>query len=611
MQPDAVDSRPFSLLPYFPSADDHPLRRRLLGLVESLAGLQTLQRKYESLPHYEGASDFIERALESLDIAYHAVESQLRNIPEEGPAVVVANHPFGGVDGMIMVHLLQRIRPDVRVLANYHLNRFPALRDLFFVVDPFDGEQARRRNLRPLRESFRWLESGGLLMVFPAGEVSHFQFSRRRISDPEWSDTVGRIIMRTRAPVVPICFHGRNSTLFSLAGMIHPRLRTLLLARELVRKSHSRITLTIGKPIRHRKIACLASARELTDYLRLRCYLLESGEPARSASAREARIASSRPPAPVADPVSPGVLRDEIAGLGENCLLHRSDEFDVLVARPEQIPWSLQEIGRLREQTFRGAGEGTGKASDIDLFDTWYDQLFIWHRDRAEIAGAYRLGPVSDILDRRGKKGLYTHSLFRYRRSLLNSLGPALELGRSFVRDDYQKSFQALNLLWKGIGLYAARNDLAVLFGPVSVSRDYSAPSRMILVDSLYRGGFSSPLSSRVQPRRPVRSPRRQKANRGELKTVHDIDLVSDMVSQFEDDGKGMPVLMRQYLKMGGRFLGFSRDPEFSDVVDGLVVVDLRHCDERVLARFMGSQIATDYLARLRVGPGGNDYRTD
>ena len=269
------------------------------------------------------------------------------------------------------------------------------------------------------------------------------------------------------------------------------------------------------------------------------------------------------------------------------------------MAKPEQIPWTLQEIGRLREKTFRAAGEGTGKPVDIDLFDTWYDQLFLWHRQRQEIAGAYRLGPVKEIMARRGKKGLYTRSLFKYRKSFLINLGPALELGRSFVCEDYQRSFLALNLLWKGIGLYASRKDLAVLFGPVSISRDYSIFSRMVLVHSLNRGEFSSPLSRKVHPRRPVKTAARLRANRKELGMLRDIDLVSDLVSQLEADGKGIPVLMRQYLKMGGRFLSFSRDPDFSDVVDGLVLVDLRKCDERVLTRFMGKETARDYLGRM------------
>lgn len=603
MPPEILKPGPFSLLPYSTSAGSGPAARFLLGLVETVSGLRTLQRKYDSLPPCDDAGSFIERSLESLRISYHAAPDQIAHIPRDGPAVVVANHPFGGVDGMIMAHLLGSVRPDVRILANFHLDRIPALRDMFFTVDPFNGRESWRRNLKPLRESIRWLRSGGLLMVFPAGEVSHFQFRRRGVSDPQWLDTVGRIVRHTKAPVLPVCFHGRNSALFSLAGMLHPGIRTLLLPRELVAKSNANIRLSIGKPIGFRKLSCLETARELTDYLRLRCYLLESGEPLGPGAPRQTGHKASGIASRITAPVSREWLREEIAGLPPACLLHRTAEFDVLVSKPGNIPRAMQEIGRLREEAFRAVGEGTGRAADIDLFDTWYDHLFLWHRERGEIAGAYRLGPVDEILQQRGKKGLYTHSLFKYRRSLLEGLGPTLELGRSFVTRDYQRSFQALNLLWKGIGLYVAQRRLAVLFGPVSVSRDYSTPSRRIIVDSLHLGAFSSPLARQVRPRHPVRRPLGRKGNRSELRLIRDVDLVSDMISQIEEDGKGIPVLMRQYLKIGGRFLGFSQDPDFADVIDGLVVVDLRCCDERVLDRFMGRETARDYLAAFGV-PG-------
>ncbi len=601
MQSDTLDSGPFTLLPYFPSAHYKPLYRYLLACVESLSGLRTLQCKYDELPPYDDTGGFIECAFDSLGISYGVNEDQITNIPSEGPVVVVANHPYGGVDGMILAHLLGQIRNDVRILANYHLKRIPELSDLFIAVDPFGGQEAHSRNMKPLRDSLRWLDSGGLLVIFPAGEVSHYQFRQQQIADPQWADSVGRIVRRAQAPVVPIRFHGGNSMIFNLAGMLHPRLRTLMLPRELISKSRRDIRLTIGKPLSYRKLSCLESPRELTDYLRLRCYLLESGEPAKPGKSKDAKPVADKAPESIAGPVSRRLLCNEINDLGLDNLLHRTDEFDVLMAKPEQVPWALQEIGRLREKTFRAAGEGTGKPVDIDLFDTWYDQLFLWHRQRQEIAGAYRLGPVQEIMARRGKKGLYTRSLFKYRKSFLTNLGPSLELGRSFVCEDYQRSFQALNLLWKGIGLYASRKDLAVLFGPVSISQDYSTSSRMVLVHSFNGGEFSSPLSRKVQPRRPVRTTGRINANHKELRTLRDIDLVSDLVSQLEADGKGIPVLMRQYLKMGGRFLSFSQDPDFSDVVDGLVLVDLRRCDERVLTRFMGKETAREYLRRMRV----------
>ncbi len=595
--------QPFSLQPLLPGWSGNPVGRGLLGMVERLSGLSLLQDAYDRLPSFGDARGFLENAFDTLGIRYHAPEQQVARIPRTGPVIVVANHPFGAVDGMIMAHLLTGIRDDVRVMANYHLGRIPPLRELFFIVDPFDGTAAHSTNRKPLRDSIRWLQRGGLLMVFPAGEVSHYQFRQRRITDPAWSDTIGRLVRRSEASVVPVCFHGRNSAMFNLAGFCHARLRTLLLPRELVRKADSEIRLTIGKPIDNRKLDCLATPHELTAYLRLRCYLLETGEPlGRRASAGLRRTLQPDAPAePLRSPVPQPDLVREIEQLPMECLLHEAGPHGVYVARAEQIPWLLQEIGRLREEAFRSAGEGTGKAADIDLFDTWYRHLFIWHRERAELVGAYRLGPVEEILASRGKRGLYSRTLFRYRKSLLTSFGPSMELGRSFVRPDYQRSFQALNLLWKGIGLYAARENIAVLFGPVSISRDYSESSRQIIANCLQQAPYRSQLARRVRPSRPMPG---KAGRRSAVKLIPlpDVDLVSDIVSQLEADDKGLPVLLRQYLRLGGRFLGFSLDPDFADVLDGLVVVDLRDCEPRVLERYMGAGTTERFLRHFAVG---------
>jgi len=118
----------------------------------------------------------------------------------------------------------------------------------------------------------------------------------------------------------------------------------------------------------------------------------------------------------------------------------------------------LQEIGRLRELTFRAAGEGSGKTSDIDLFDAYYLHLFLWDREANAIVGAYRMGLADEIIMRYGKRGLYTQSLFRYGTRFLQTLNPAIELGRSFVRLEYQRSFSPLLLLWRGIGQFILRS---------------------------------------------------------------------------------------------------------------------------------------------------------
>jgi putative hemolysin len=106
-------------------------------------------------------------------------------IPTSGPTIVVANHPFGAIEGMVLTELLSRVRPDVRTMANYLLGAIPELRDRLILVDPFGGEGAARSNIRPMKEAIEWLRGGGMLAMFPAGEVSSFRIGSGGITDPD------------------------------------------------------------------------------------------------------------------------------------------------------------------------------------------------------------------------------------------------------------------------------------------------------------------------------------------------------------------------------------------------------------------------------------------
>jgi putative hemolysin len=291
----------------------------------------------------------------------------------------------------------------------------------------------------------------------------------------------------------------------------------------------------------------------------------------------------------IIEAVPPTALRAEIEALPESQRLVDSGSFRVYCARASQIPGALQEIGRLRELTFRAVGEGTGRCADLDRFDTHYLHLFVWDTRRHAIAGAYRLGLVDDILARHGERGLYTRSLFEYGPAFLDMLNPAIELGRSFVRAEYQRSFAPLMLLWCGIGRFIARSPrYTVLFGPVTISGRYTHESRRLMVDYLSRHCADARLVGQVSPRRPFRGATAPSAPHADGGVPRNVDELSRRIAQIEPDGKGVPVLLRQYLRLGGRLLGFSVDVQFGNALDGLIVVDVRRIEPAVLARYMG-----------------------
>lgn len=582
---------PFRLEGLLPGTGHPWIDRRLQALAERLSGLSALDETYRRLEPSHDCDQFIARVCGALDIEANVHEHELAHTPRTGPVVVVANHPFGAVEGLLLARLLRAIRGDVRVLANFMIRRIPELDEIMIGVDPF--EERRTDNGRGLRQAMRWLRDGGLLLTFPAGAVAHWHWRHASVVDPPWHPGVGRLVQSTRASVTPVYVHGHNSLFFHLAGFVHPRLRTALLARELLNKSRSRILMRIGRTLPPQETRD-ADPASLIHLLRIRTYALAM--PTAESAARPATASVPRGGRARAQ------YSREVAALPPAQRLAAVGDLAAYVAGAEQIPALLEEIGLQREMSFRAVGEGTGRCIDLDRFDRDYLQLFLWDDSRQQLAGGYRIGLTDRILAARGRCGLYTHTLFSMRMQLFRHIGPAIELGRSFVCAEYQRSFAPLLLLWKGIGAFVCGNPrYRVLFGPVSISSDYMPVSRQIMVDYLRSKLLARDLSRFVKAR--AAPPRSQVLWRSrELATLGDIDVISKLLAGIESDGKGMPVLLRQYLRLGGRVLGFNVDSRFNDAIDALIMIDLTRCGLRTLQRYMGEREAVEYLSRHASG---------
>ena len=341
----------------------------------------------------------------------------------------------------------------------------------------------------------------------------------------------------------------------------------------------------VGAALPWHRIEAFEADLEVGRYLRLRVGMLGASARGRGVARRH----TGAPPRAVAEAVDAGALAAELAALPPASHLLDHGPYTVYWAHARALPLTLREIGRLRELAFREAGEGTGGDVDLDVHDAYYRHLFVWHRDRREVVGGYRLGLSDEILARFGRRGLYSHTLFRLRTRLVRNLDPAIELGRSFVRPEYQREYQPLMLLWRGIARFVTRYPrYTVLFGPVSISASYQAVSRQLLVDFLTRTRMRPDLASAVRPRRPFRGMRRTIWREADFTGIHSIEDLSELIEQIEADAKGVPVLLRQYLRLGGCLLGFNVDDRFSDVLDGLLMVDLLDADRRALRRYFG-----------------------
>ena len=599
-------SSPFAIDPPLrltPSAAVNRLATALLGRVSGLSHLHRLYLQAPQAPLQDQAQ-FLQYVIELFDINLEFDRDSLARIPRSGPLVIVANHPFGAIEGILLAFILKQVRSDIKIMANYFLQRVPQLDDLFIGVDPFGGNNATAKNQNPMREAVRWLADGHLLVVFPSGTVSHLDVRSKKVRDPEWMVSVARLIKLAKAPVLPVFFPGRNSLLFQLAGLVHPLLRTLLIPRELLNKQGQTIKLQLGNVLAHSRLQDKPDA-DLIKHLRMRTYMLGQLSQLSAPQDKAEKKAEKRLVTPQArynealiKPVPANLLKAEILQLpSPQCLIDNSS-MQVLYATANQIPWTLREIGRLREHTFRLSGEGTGKSIDTDLYDNYYLHLFVWDKQEQCIVGAYRLGLADEIVQKYGVQGLYTHTLFRYNRQLIRKLAPAIELGRSFIRPEYQKGYAPLMLLWKGICAFvAAHPKYKNLFGPVSISNDYDSVSRQLLVQFLRHNNYQTDLARLVRARSPFRQSSQQAFNGGDLSCFTDLDSISEIIAQLESDQKGIPILLKQYLKLGGTLLGFNVDPDFNDALDGLIMVDLTKADNRLLQKYMGADGVQQFLA--------------
>lgn len=571
------------------------------ALVEHMVGLPKLDnilrdgRKIQAKTKGDGW--FVDYILSGMAVNTVISDEDRERIPREGPVIVVANHPFGGIEGVIMQSLILNRRPDSKIMANYILQLIPELRDQFIPVNPFGTKDASKQNIAPLLESMKWLKDGHAIGIFPAGEVSSIDLKSGRVRDPAWSATVAGMARKTGATVVPMFFAGRNPAAFQIAGLIHPRLRTIMLPSMTNNQRRRNVEAYVGTPIKPSEMARFESDEDLAKYFRLRSYSLEGRVPKKLHKHKLLRLRrrekqEEKGLEEIISETPVERIEAEIAALpGKSHLV--SGELDVYFTTLPPDSSILREIGRLREITFREVGEGTGRKTDVDVFDSHYHHLFLWSTKSRQIVGAYRLGLADKIQEKFGAGGLYTNTLFKFDDKFLKKFQPAIELGRSFVRPECQRTFAPLLFLWKGIGKFISQNpQYANLFGPVSITAEYQDASRNMLLRSLRLSNFSTEYERLVKPRTKPRKTKKKEEWQNPVfdDLIGDVDEVSKIIQDIEKDHKGVPILIKQYLKLGGKILAFNLDPDFNDVVDGLILIDVRKTDMKTRIRYMGEE---------------------
>lgn len=552
-----------------------PKDNPVVSLLSRVARIDEVNDLYSKVCESKGI-DCIVELFRLLDLEVELDEKLLENIPRTGAFIVVANHPFGALDGLTMLLAISKVRPDFKVMANFLLQNVEPIKDHFISVNPFESRKEIYSNVTGLKAVMQHLEAGHPLGLFPAGEVSTFQGDLRTIMDKKWAKSAMKIVRNAKVPVIPVYFDGTNSRIFHLLGLIHANLRTLALPSEMLKKKGKLIRMKIGKPIMPKDMEMFTNLDQFGRYLRAKTYALGSSFEVKRDYFRLFRIQKKADE--IIPPVETSKIQAEIDSIVDFKTLSY-DNFDCYVVGSDYIPNILREIGRLREVTFRAVGEGTNKSIDLDEYDLYYNHLILWDREAKRIAGAYRVGNGFEIIQRYGRRGFYISSLFRMDQRMDHMLSQSLELGRSFIIQEYQRHRLSLFLLWKGILYYLISNEkFRYIIGPVSISNNYQEVSKELIIEFIRRHHYDENLAELVEPRNAFKPTVRNVDTDALVQSSQaDIKKMDKIISEIEPSSYTMPVLLKKYLQQNAKIISFNCDPKFNNALDGLMYLDLQN----------------------------------
>ena len=566
-------------------------------LLMHLLQFNQLNKLYDNISDKTGIES-IDGIINYLNVTLDFNEKDLKKLPETGSFITVSNHPYGGIDGILLIKLLSMVRPDHKVIANFLLKKIEPISDYFLAVNPFENNPNASSSIAGLKTGLDHLHNGGVLSFFPAGEVST-TYTSKVITDREWLLSALRFIKKAHVPIVPVYFHGSNSRLFHLLGQIHPSLRTAKLPSELLNKKDKTIKIRIGNPI------CIKDQDQFTDihqfgrYLRSKTYCLDSGIEVKRFF--NYSLKSQPKPEPVVEAQPSRLIVNEIEGLRKDHHLFTIKNYSVFCSPSNRIPVTMNELGRLREITFREVGEGTNQSTDVDEFDLYYNQLIIWDNEGQQIVGGYRIGKGNDIYSQFGIKGFYTQSLFKMKNGFGDTLKQSLELGRSFIVKDYQRKPLPLFLLWKGILYFMLKNpEYRFLIGPVSISNTYSGISKELIIRYIMANFFDYKRASLVKPRNRFKvTTDDQHLNAALENMTPDLHSLDKFIGDIDQYNSGLPVLLKKYLGLNAKIVAFNVDPKFNDCVDGLLILDIFEVPKQTLESLLKEVNDMNLLSRF------------
>lgn len=570
------------------------LKKPIAGAMMKIVKLDGVNKLYDRLKITQGR-DFFDAFLKDLGIHYIAYEEDLAKIPKTGPFILVANHPLGAIDGILMCKILTEIRPDFKIMGNFLLQKIEPMKDYVIPVNPFEERKEAYSSLGGMRETLKHLKEGGCIGIFPAGEVSNKNNETGEILDKEWELAALKLIKKAKVPVVPLYFHAKNSRTFYNISKIHPDLQTLMLPSEMLKKRDESIRIRIGKPVSAKIIEDFDDARELGELLRKKVYMMKSYYERRKSITELFKLSNLPLKFPlkqeeqvvqnIIDETPVEDLIKDIENLkAKDKQLFTNGNYEVYFTEYGLIPSLMREIGRQRELTFRGVGEGTNLPFDLDKYDQHYHHLILWDNSAKKIAGAYRMALGAQVMKQYGIDGFYISSLFEFDQELRPFFRKVIEMGRAYIITEYQQKPLPLFLLWRGIIHVCLRNpEHKFLMGGVSISNRFSDFSKSLMIEFMRSHYYDSVVAQYVHPKNDYKVRLREKEKNLFFEGLdNDLNKFDKLIDDFEPEMR-LPVLIKKYIKQNAKVIAFNVDPNFNDAIDGLMYIRISDLPESTI----------------------------
>ncbi|QTV06549.1 GNAT family N-acyltransferase [Faecalibacter bovis] len=546
--------------------------------------LDKLNNIYNRGKHLETA-EFLSYLIDDLNVDYEIHVEDLKRIPKSGPFILISNHPLGALDGIILMHMMSKIRPDFRIMGNFLLHKIVPLQQMVIPVNPFESRREVYSSLNGMREVLRTLQDNGCIGIFPAGEVS-YRNENGHIIDREWQDSAIKLIKKAKVPVIPMFFRAKNSEIFYQIAKMHPDLQTAMLPGEMVKKRTRPIQIRVGKPILLKQQNEFSDVNEFKAFLRKKTYMLSSyynkkksfTEVLKNPSQLHLpKISSKSKVKDVVPETDTQFLIDDLNKLKKDVssLLFTSNNYECYFSTADKIPNVMREIGRLREITFREIGEGTNLEIDLDKYDNHYHHLFLWDKEANKIVGAYRMALGAEVYQKYGVKGFYINELFNFDPEIHPLFSKCIEMGRAFVSSEYQQKPMPLFLLWRGIIHVTLRNsEQQFIIGGVSISDQFSDFSKSLMIEFMKSHYYDSTVAQYVRPKKEYKVKLSEEDKQFIFdETEADLNKFDKLIDELEPNMLRLPVLIKKYVKQNAKVIAFNVDPNFNDAIDGLMYI--------------------------------------